>query len=106
MCYKRPSSDVRKEIQHLRGGQQSHPYLAKKFIEVESGLSKRYTIYDKLLYIIKKGVKRLCLTKRAVHPIIDECHELYGHVGSLKCHRMLSETFHYPKFAKVCQGKR
>ena len=46
-----------------------------------------------------------CLTRKTVHPIIDEYHELYGHVGSLKYLRMLSETSHYPRFANLIRKR-
>ena len=54
---------------------------------------------------MKKEVKRLHLTRKAVCPIIDECHELYGHFVPLKCMRMLSETFHYPRFVNVIRKR-
>ena len=48
----------------------------------------------------KRLVEFLLIQEGIANPIIDECHELYGHGSPLKCMRMLSETFHYPRFAK------
>lgn len=46
-------------------------------------------------------MKKLCLTPTSVKYVIDEFHDMYGHIGPLKCFRMLNESFYYPKFAKT-----
>ena len=57
-------------------------------------------------HIVAETLSRIPLIQEGIaNPIIDECHELYGHGSPLKCMRMLSETFHYPRFAKVIRKR-
>ena len=49
--------------------------------------------------------KRLCLTKGIIYDIIDECHEMYTHIGPLKAIKMLNDFFHYPTMAKTVRRR-
>ena len=81
------------------------PILVQKMKDVEEKETKKYEIHDDLLYFVSGENKRLCLTKSIIHDIIDECHEMYAHIGPLKVIKMLNDFFYYPKLAKIVRRR-
>ena len=75
--------------------------LAQKIKDVEERKTTKYEIRDDLLYFVSGENKRLCLTKSIIHDIIDECHEMYAHIGPLKDIKMLNDFFYYPEMTKI-----
>ena len=102
---KRPSSNLRTRLQNFAQEQKLDPILGQKMAEVEEKKNSKYEIHDDLLYFINGENKRLCLTKGIIHDLIDECHEMYAHIGPLKVMKMLNDFFYYPKMAKIVRRR-
>ena len=81
--------------------QKLDPIPGQKMAEVEEKKNTKYEIHDGLLYFINKENKRLCLRKGIIHDLIDECHEMYAHIGPLKFMKMLNDFFYYPKMTRI-----
>ena len=102
---KRPSSTLRNRLQTFAQEQKLDPILGQKMAEVEEKKNTKYEIHDGLLYFINGENKRLCLTKGITYDIIDECHEMYAHIGPLKVIKMLNDFFYYLKLAKIVRRR-
>ena len=102
---KRPSSNLRNRLQNFAQEQKLDPILVQKIKDVKEKKTTKYEIHDDLLYFVGGENKRLCLTKGIIHDIIDECHEMYAHIGPLKVIKMLSDFFYYPKLAKIVRRR-
>ena len=98
---KRPSSRLRNHLQNFSHEQKLNPTLQQKINEVEEKKTNEYEIYDGLLYFVNGENKRLCVTKSIIRDLIDECHEMYAHIGPLKVIKMLKVYFYYTKLTKV-----
>ena len=101
---KRPSSGLRNRLHNFAQEQKVDPILGQKIKDVEEKKTTKYGIHDDLLYFVKGENKRLCLTKGIIYDIIDECHEMYAHIGLLKVIKILNDFFYYPKLAKIAGG--
>ena len=55
-----------------------------------------YSIYNSTLYKETRGNIRAIIPVGVSSKIIAECHEIYGHIGSRKCYRLLCEDFYCP----------
>ena len=88
---KRPSLNLRNQLQNFAQEQKLDPILIQKIKDVEEKKTTKYEIHDDLLYFVSGENKRLCLTKGIIYDIIDECHEMYSHIGPLKVIKMLNE---------------
>ena len=102
---KRPSSNLRNRLQNFAQEQKLDPILGQKIKDVEEKKTTKYEIHDDLLYFVNGENKRLCLTKGIIYDIIDECHEMYAHIGPLKVIKMLNDFFYYPKLAKIVRRR-
>ena len=102
---KRPSSSLPNQFQNFSQEQKSDPILQQKINEVEEKKTNKYENYDGLLYLVNGENKRLCVTKSIIRDLIDECHEMYTHIGPLKVIKMLNEHFYYPKLAKMVRQR-
>ena len=98
---KRPSSNLRNWLQNFAQEQKVDPIWGQKIKDVERKKTRKYEIHDNLLYFVNGKNKRLCLTKGIICDVIDECHEMYAHIGPLKVIKMLNDFFYYPKMAKI-----
>ena len=113
---KRPSSNLRNRLQNFAKEQKLDPILGQKIKDVAEKNTTKYETHNDLLYFVNGENKRLCLSKGIIHDIIDECHEMYSHIGPLKVIKMLNDFFYYPKMAKIvrrrfascdsCQGNK
>ena len=102
---KRPSSNLRNPLQNFAQEQKLDPILGQKIKDVEEKKATKYEIHDDLLYFVNGENKRLCLTKGITYDIIDECHEMYAHIGPLKVTKMLHDFFYYPKLVKIVRRR-
>ena len=102
---KRPLSNLRNRLQNFSKEQKIEPVLQQKIAEVEEKKTTKYEMHDGLLYFINGENKRLCLTKGIIHDLIDECHEMYAHIGPLEVMKMLNDFFYYPKMAKIVRRR-
>ena len=78
---KRPSSNLRNRLQNFAQEQKLDPILEQKIKDVED------------------------LTNGIIYDIIDECHEMYTHIGPLKVIKMLNDFFYYPKLVKIVRRR-
>ena len=102
---KRSSSNLRNRLLNFAQEQKLDPILGQKIKDVEAKKNTKYEIHDNLLYFISGENKRLCLTIGIIYDIIDECHEMYAHIGPLKVIKMLHHFFYYPKLAKIVRRR-
>ena len=102
---KRPSSKLRNRLRNFSQAQKLDPTLQQKINEVYEKKTNKYEIYDGLLYFVNGENKRLCATKSIIRDLIDECHEMYAHIGPLRVIKMLREYFYYPKLAEMVRQR-
>lgn len=63
--------------------------------------SKTLVIIDEILYHKEPGGSpKAFIPESLLKPLIEACHEAYGHVGAAKCNKLLREGFYYPKLEK------
>ena len=67
-----------------------------KLLVKENDAPTGYSIYNSILYEETRGNIRAVIPVGVANKIIAECHEIYGHVGSRKCYRLLCEDFYFP----------
>ena len=77
----------------------------QKITEVEENKTTKYKMHDGLLNFVNGENKRLCLTKGIVYDIIDECYQMYAHIGPLKVIKMLNDFYYYPEMAKIVRQR-
>ena len=90
---KRPTSNLRNRLQNFSKEQKIDPFLQQRITEAEEKKTTKYEMHDDLLYFVNGENKRLCLTKGIIYDIIDECHEMYAHIGPLKVIQILNDFF-------------
>lgn len=74
-----------------------------KISQVKNNISsnnKRFIIDNNILLKKSNSGFRVVLPKSILIPLIDHCHESYGHIGVKKCFIILNECFFYPKLLK------
>lgn len=62
---------------------------------------KRFTLEKDILYHKSKNGLKIFLPKTVLRKLICECHEAYGHIGSKKTYKILTEQFYYPHMARI-----
>ena len=77
------SSTLKERLQNSREEQKRDLILQQRGREVENKKTNKYKVYDDPLYFINGENKLLCLTKSIIHNLVDECHEMYTHIGPL-----------------------
>ena len=102
---KKPSSNLLNRLQNFSEEQKMDSILQQKISDVEEKKTTKYEMHNGLLYLVNGENKRLCLTRGIVYDIVDECHEMYAHIGRSKVIRMLNDFFHYPKLAKIVRRR-
>lgn len=90
-----PSSQLRQAISELAALQKSDPKLQPIIDLLSSGGSCRdFQIVNDLLIKGDAAHQRAVLPSAWVDELVIETHEVYGHIGSKKCVKVISETFY------------
>ena len=91
---KDPSNDLKNKLKNIKNLQKEDSKLNNINNKLESNiLRKNYEMINNILHRNKK----IIVPKSLIKQLVIECHEIYGHVGSLKTFKVLSESFVFSK---------
>jgi hypothetical protein len=94
----KPSRELSAGLRNILMHQKQDPKLGEVITKLEGGGSKKgYQLSDKGLTRFKNGRRKFCIPNNMLVNLIEETHRMYGHLGSAKLYRLLSEQFTYPK---------
>lgn len=96
---RKPSDKLRQEVKHFAVEQFKDVKWSKiiSILQLES-VYKDYSLLSGVLTKGEEEEKRIVLTKNIMCKLLLEAHELYGHIGSSKCIRMITEYFYFPNY--------
>ena len=97
----RPDSKLENEMIKIQIKKREDVRVNQIIELIETGEVRReYHLRDGVLIKGKPGHERIVLTRTIMHDLIREVHELYRHIGGLKCYKIISDDFFYPKLKK------
>ena len=92
---KNPSMEIIVKLKNIAILQDQDPKLSKikSLIKNKTKVRKGFEINYNILYKDNKIV----IPKSLINLLVEEIHEIYGHIGSYKCFRIFNESFTYNK---------
>ena len=94
---RKPDRNLQKDIKNIKCKQRTDVRMNKIINKLEKGEKRHeYCFRNGILMKGKPGQERVVLTQEIMKKLISEAHELYGHIGGLKCYKLISEDFFYP----------
>lgn len=94
---RKPNRTLLNEIKHISEAQRKDPKLSKIIDLVKEHPNyKNYSLINDILHKEIYGQILLVLNQDLTKKLLLETHDLYGHIGTQKCVRMISEYFYFP----------
>ena len=95
---RRVSARLSRDMKDLKVKQEEDPKLKEvmRNLKEDKGNDSRHKLAEGILY--RKGGNgwKVFLPLSMIRDLVQECHEVYNHIGSRKCLRMICEDFYHP----------
>lgn len=105
----KPSRSLQKVLKNINHFQINDPKLKLIMNNLKTDKPVRdYSLHNDILFKGTVNKKCIVLTEEIINNLVLETHQLYGHLGVLKCVKMISENFYYPnlkaKTTRILRG--
>ena len=95
---KKVSTTFLGDLKDVKRKQEEDPKLRKVMedLAIRQEDDQRFKLMEGILYKKGRDGWKLYLPLSMARNLAQECHEVYGHIGSKKCLRMITEDFYHP----------